>query len=118
MTAPICCEVGEGLEPVRNTVVDLLLVRVGFSIRLADTLGDDAGVALRVTCVFAVLTLHSRRVFEEIAAKSTTHDVVELPLYELVAVHLVNLFFSLTDGALSVETEIERMTILGLSTEI
>jgi hypothetical protein len=52
---------------MRNTMVDLLLVRVRFGIRLAYTLGYYTGIALCVAGVFAVLTLHSSRILQEVA---------------------------------------------------
>ena len=50
-----------------NTVIQFLLIRVGFGIRLADALGDDLGVALSMASILAVLALHTRRVFEKIS---------------------------------------------------
>lgn len=41
MTTPIGRDIGESLEAMRDTVVDLLLVGVRFVVGLADTLGDD-----------------------------------------------------------------------------
>ena len=41
MAAPIGRKVGKSFEAMRNTVVDLLLVGVGFVVGLADTLGDN-----------------------------------------------------------------------------
>lgn len=54
VTAPVGAHVGEGLETVRNAMVDLLLVGIRFGIGLADTLCDDAWVALLVACQSAV----------------------------------------------------------------
>lgn len=48
VTAPVGAHVGKCLETMRDAVVDLLLVRIGFGIGLADTLCDDAWVALLV----------------------------------------------------------------------
>jgi hypothetical protein len=106
VTAPIGRDVVEGLEPVRNAVVDLLFVRIGFRIALADTLGDDASITLGVTGILAVFALHTGRILEEISAKRTAHDVVELVLNKLVAVHLVDLFLALSNSALSSQTKI------------
>lgn len=106
MAAPIGRDVGEGLEPVRNAVIDLFFVRIGFGVALADTLGDDARIALVVASILAVFALHASRIFEEISAKRTAHDVVELVLDKLVAVHLVDLFFALSNSALSSQTKI------------
>lgn len=104
MTAPICAQVVELLESVWNAVIDLFLVWIALRIRLADTFGDNACVTFSMTSVFAVFTLHSRRVFQEVATESTTHDVVELLSDKLVTIHLVDLFLSLSDGTFSVET--------------
>lgn len=50
VAAPVGAHVGEGLETMRNAVVDLLLVGVRLGIGLADTFCDDTRVALLVTC--------------------------------------------------------------------
>lgn len=97
---------------MRDTMVDLLLLGVGLSVTLADTFGDDAGITLGVASVLAVLTLHTGRVLEEVAAQRTSHDVVELVLDELVAVHLVDLLLALTDSALSAKTEVYLPAVL------
>lgn len=99
-------------------MVDLFLVRVRFRVGLADTLGDDTGITLGVAGVFAVLALHAGRIFEEVAAKSTAHDVVKLLLDELVPIHLVHIFFPLSNSTLSAKTKIELLTFLGLLDEI
>lgn len=112
MAAPVGRDVGEGREPVRDTMVDLLLVRISFRITLTDTLGNHAGIALGMASVLAVLALHSGRVLEEVSAESTAHDVVELVLHKLVAVHLVNLLLALADSALSSETQIDLASVL------
>ena len=57
-----------------------------------------------MTCVATVLTLISYRVQEEIAAEGTQHELIELPLDELVAVHLVNIALAFPDGTLTPET--------------
>jgi hypothetical protein len=114
VTTPIGREIGETLEAMRNTVVDLLLVGIRFVVGLADTLGDDLGIALSVTGIFAVGTLHAGRIFQEITAKRTAHDVVELLGDKLVTLLFVNLLLLLSDGTLTVETDIERTAILQL----
>lgn len=91
---------------MRNTVVDLLLVRIGLGIAFANALRNDALVAFRMTGVLAIFTLHACRVLEEIPTECTAHDVVKLVLYELVAVHLVNLLLALTDSSLSSKTQV------------
>ena len=41
MTTPVGREVGETLEPMRNTMIDLLLVWIRLVVCFADTLGND-----------------------------------------------------------------------------
>src|SRR5690242_3295596 len=89
-----------------NAVVDLFLVRISLSITLADTLGNNAGVALVVTSVLAIFALHTRRVLKEISAEGTAHDVVKLVLDKLVAEHFVNFLLALSNSTLSAQTEI------------
>ena len=88
-------------------MVDFLLVRVGLVIRLADTLGDDLGIALAMASILAVGTLHSCSILQKVAAQSTAHDVVELLGDELVTLLLVYLFLLLSDGTLTVETDVK-----------
>lgn len=104
MAAPVGRKIGKGLESVRDSVVDLLLLRVRLSIRLADTLGDNARVALCVAGVLAILALHTCRVFEKVTAERAAHDVVELALHKLVSVDIVDFLLALTNGTLSTET--------------
>lgn len=85
-------------------MVDLFLLGIGLGIRLADALGDNTRVALRVASILAVLALHTGRVLEEVTTESTAHDVVKLPLHKLVAVNIVNLLLPLTNGTLSAQT--------------
>lgn len=117
VATPVGTNVRELLETMRNAMVDLLLLWVGLSVRFTDTLRDYTGITLSMTGVLAVLTLHSGRVLEEVAAKSTSHDVVELLRYKLVAVHLVNKLLALTNSSLTVEAEVEWTTILDLLNE-
>ncbi len=86
---------------MRDAMVDLLLVRIRLGIALANALGDDTRITLCVASVLAVLALHAGRVLEEVAAKGASHNVVELVLDELMAVHLVDLLLALADGTLS-----------------
>lgn len=95
-------------------MVDLFFFRVCFVVCFADTLGDHLGVALAMASIFAVGTLHSCSVFQEVAAKSTAHDIVELLRDELVTLLLVNLFLLLSDGTLAIETNIEWPSVLQL----
>ena len=67
VTAPVSSHVAEPFETMRYPVVQLLFVRVGLRIGLADTFGDDLGIALFVACILAVFALHPCRVFEKVA---------------------------------------------------
>ena len=60
-----------------------------------------------MTCIFTVLTLISRCVFEEFATEGTSHDLIELLHYEFVAVDFMHFFFTLTNGALTTETTLK-----------
>lgn len=116
VTTPVRAHIRKLLETMRNTVIDLLLVRIRLCVGFADTLRDNTAVALSVTSVLAVLALHTCRILEKIAAECTTHDVVELLRNELVAIHLVNLFLPLSNGTFSVQTSIKsllRFCLLG-----
>ena len=55
----------------------------------------------RVPAVFALV---SDGVQKELVAEGAENDLVELPLHELVPVHLVYLILALTDGTLTAET--------------
>jgi hypothetical protein len=114
VATPIGRKVGEAFETMRNPVVDLLLVGIGLIVGLADTLGDDLGIAFTVASILAVRTLHTRGVLEEISTQRTAHDVVELLGDKLVALLFVDLFLLLAHGTLSVETNIEGTAILQL----
>ena len=114
MAAPIGPHVGEVLESVRNAMIELLLIGIGFCVRLADTFCDDFGVAFLMTRVLAILALHTGRIFEEFPAKSTTHDVVELLEHKLMAVKFIDFFFALADGAFTIKTNVEGSTVFEL----
>ena len=86
MATPICSHIRERLKSMRNPMIDLLLVGIRFSIRLADTLGHDLGIALLMASILAIFALHASGVLEKISAQSTTHDVVELLYDEFVAI--------------------------------
>ena len=74
------------------------------SVRLGDTLGDDVLVALLVARVSTIFTLISGSIEQEVVAERAQHELVELPLNELVAIHLVHLALALAHGALTTET--------------
>ena len=59
MAAPICTHIGKLLETMRNAMVDLLFIWIGFVIRLADAFRDDFRVAFSVAGVLAIRALHT-----------------------------------------------------------
>lgn len=89
-------------------MIDLLFLWVGLVIGFADALRDNFRIAFRVAGVFAICTLHSRRVLEEISAQRATHNIVKLLLDKFVTLFLVYFFFLLSNGSLSVEAKIKR----------
>lgn len=114
MTAPVGGNVGKAFEAMWDAVVDLFFVGVRLVVGFADTLGDDLGIAFPVAGVFAVRALHASSILEEVAAKSTSHDIVKLLRDELVALFLVNLLLSLTDCTLTIETNVEWSSVFQL----
>ena len=99
VTTPVGTNIRELLETMRNAMVNLLLLWIGLGVRFTDTLRDHASITFGVTGVFTVLTLHSSRILQEVAAQSTSHDVVELLRHEFVAVHFVNKLLTLTNSS-------------------
>ena len=95
-------------------MVDFFLIRISLVVRFADTLGDDLGVTLLVAGVLAVSTLHTGSVLEEISAKGAAHNVIELLRDKLVTLLLVDFLLLLTDSTLTIETDIERSSVLQL----
>lgn len=89
-------------------MVEFGFIRIGFGVGLGDTLGDDLWITFLVASVIAIRALHTRGVFEEFTTESTTHNVVKLLLNKLVAILFDNLFFTLTNGAFSTKSSIER----------
>jgi hypothetical protein len=114
VTAPIGTHVGKVFEAMRNAVVELGLVWVGFGIGLSDTLGDNLRITLLVTRVVAVGALHTGGILEEFTTESTTHNVVELLLDELVSVLLDDIFFTLTNGTFATKAKIEGLFVAGV----
>jgi hypothetical protein len=114
MAAPIGRDISKGLEPMRDAVVDFLFVWIGLIVGLANTLGDHFGITLAMAGVLAVGALHAGGVLQEIAAKRTAHNIVELLGDEFVSLLLMYLFFLLADSSLSVEADIEWSPILQL----
>lgn len=95
-------------------MVEFRLIRIGFGVRLCDALGDHFAIALFMACVLAVRALHSSRIFQEISAQSTPHDVIELLLDKLMPILFVNFLSPLSNGAFSVQTDIEGSTVFAL----
>ena len=114
MTTPVGRDVGKSFEPMRDTMIDLFFVGVGLVVGFADTLGDDLLVAFPVASILAVSTLHTGRILQKVAAKGTAHDVVELLRNELVSLLLVDFFLLLSDGSLTVQSNVEWTAILQL----
>ena len=75
-------------------MIELFLVRIRLSIGLADAFCDDFGKTLLMAGIFAVLTLHARRIFQEISTQGTSHNAVKLLGDELMPILL--LYFLLT----------------------
>jgi hypothetical protein len=107
MTAPVSTHVGKVFEAMGNAMVEFGLVWVGFGVRLRDTFGNDFRITLLVASVVTVRTLHTGSVLEELAAKSATHDVVELLLHELVAILFNDLFFTLANSAFATKSDVK-----------
>jgi hypothetical protein len=102
MAAPIGAQISDRLKAVRDPVVDLLFIPIP-GIWFGYAFGDNLLVAFLVTCVSTIFALIPQRIEQEIAAKSTEHDLIELTLNEFMAVHFVNFAFTLPDSALTSE---------------
>ncbi len=98
-------------------MIQLFFFRIRFRVGLAYTFGNYLRIALSVAGVLAVLTLHASRIFEELFAKSTTHDIVKLLKHEFVPVQLVNLFLTLADSTFTVKAYVEGSSIFNLLLE-
>ena len=114
MTAPVGSHVGEVFKSVWDTMIELLLIRVGLRIRFADTFSNDLGVAFFMACIFAILALHTSGILQELSTKSTTHDIVELLEHKFMAVKFMDLFFALADGTFTIKTNIEGSSVFEL----
>jgi hypothetical protein len=67
-----------------------------------------------MTRVVAVRALHTGGILQEFTTESTTHNVVELLLDELVSVLLDDIFFTLTDGTFTTKAKIEGLFVAGV----
>jgi hypothetical protein len=114
VATPVRGDVGEVFESMRNAMVDFFFVRIGLVIGFADTFGDDLWITLAMARVFAIGALHTSRILQEIPTKRTAHDVVELLSNELVPLLLVDLFFLLANGTLTIKTNVKRTSIFHL----
>lgn len=114
VAAPVGGDVGKTFESVGNAMVDFLLVRIGLVVGFTDTLGDNLGITLAVAGVLAVRTLHAGSILEEFSTQCTAHDVVKLLGDELVTLLFVNLLLLLTNGTLTVKTNIKGTAVLQL----
>lgn len=103
VATPVCADVGQGFEAMRDTVIDLLFVPIT-SVRLGYTFRDDLLITFLVTRVSTIFALISEGIQEEIVAESAEHKLVKLSLYEFMSVHLVDLAFTFANGALTTET--------------
>lgn len=83
-------------------MVQFLFVRVGLGVGLADAFRHNLGIAFLVAGVFAILALHSRRVFEKVSTERTSHDIIKLLENKFVTIQLVYLLFPLSNGSLTV----------------
>lgn len=93
-------------------MVNLLFIGIGLIIGFANTLGDNLRVTFAMASVLAIGTLHSCCVFQEVATKSTAHNVVELLGNELVPLLFVNFFLLLSDSTLTIQSNIEWSPVL------
>jgi hypothetical protein len=114
MTAPVRSHIGEGLESMRDPVVEFSFVLVYFCVGLRDTFCHNLRVTLLVTSVFAVGALHTSSILEKLSTESATHDVVELLLHKLVPVLFVYFFFSFTNGTFTAKSHIEGLLVCGV----
>lgn len=114
MATPVGRNVSESFKPMRDAVVDFLLVGIGLVVGFANTLGDNLGVTFAMASILAIGALHPRCIFQEVAAKCTTHNIIELLRNELVALLFVDLFLPLSDSTLAIQSNVERSSILQL----
>lgn len=133
MTAPIRTDIRDGLESMRDTMVDLVFISFlnewilksvrqlkgyaqhektyRFGIALRDTLCYHLGITFAMTSIATVFALIPACLKQEITAVRAHHDLVELSLNELVPVHLMDFASAHADSALSAEfSGIDRTT--------
>jgi hypothetical protein len=91
---------------VRDAMIDLSFIGIRFSSRLGDTFGDNFFVASFVASEFAISTLHTSGIFEQLSTQSATHDVVELLLDKFVSILFMDFFLLLTNSTLTTKSKI------------
>jgi hypothetical protein len=101
MTTPISTKIRECIPAMWDTMIDLSFVWIRLGCWLSNAFCDNFLVATLMTSEFTVGALHSGCVFKKLTTKSTTHNIVELLLDELVSVLLMDLFFLLTNSTLT-----------------
>jgi hypothetical protein len=114
MAAPIGSRVEKVCPTMGNSVIDLGLVGIRFSIGLGNALRNDLRITFLVACELAVGTLHTGRILKEIAAECASHDVVELLLDELVAILFMDFIFLLPNSTFAAETNVVCALLLVL----
>src|SRR5215471_15980861 len=107
MAAPIGRDVGIPFKTMGYAVVDFLLIWVGFVVGLAYAFGNNLWIALLVTSILAIRTLHTCGILQEISAERTAHNVIELLRNEFVSLFFMYFFFLLTDRTLSIKTNVK-----------
>lgn len=117
MAAPIGAHVGEWLKTMWDSMIDLLFIRIGFGIRLADALRNHLLVTTLVAGILAICALHTSRVLEEVTTERATHYVVECLRGEFVAILLDHVFLLLPDCTFTTQTYIESFPLLDLFDE-
>ena len=95
-------------------MVNLLLIWIGFVVRLANALGDDLWKALSVAQVLAIGTLHTRRILQKFTAKGTAHNVIELLRNEFVTLLFSNNVSLLTYSALAIKPSVIHAALVGV----
>jgi hypothetical protein len=107
MTAPVGANIRSTLEAMRNTMVDFLLLGVGFRIRFRYAFSDDLLVTFLMASVLAIRTLVSGGILQEVTAQRASHNIVKLLLHKLMTILLMYFLFPLTYGTLTAEAELQ-----------
>jgi len=100
MATPRGSHIGESLEAVRDTMIDLFLITFT-SVGFGYAFGYDFLITFLVASVPAVFTLIAESVQQEVIAESTENQLVELLLDEFVPIHLMYLVLAFTNSTLT-----------------